>query len=165
MYEKIEKYTAEEIPGRGFEIRGVWKDDLHELHSRLVIDMDTYKIIEADAEGANIPFEICSEGLKCIKNIEGVTIGPGLNRVVNQKLTGPTGCIHLAEMVMNSVKALIQAASREIPDWIDDEVYLTRFAQWEKMYRDKCIFFSQPSVFGKDAYEKMRNSLRNPCKN
>lgn len=161
MYEKMEKYSVDAIPGRGFEIKGVWQDDVHELHTRLLVDVQKYEIVEAEVQGTSVPFAICHEGIKCIKNIEGVKIGPGLNKTVYEKLTGQNGCIHLAELVVNSIKALIQAASREIPDWMDDDAYRNKFFELEKLYRDKCVYFTQPSVYAGDACEKIQDSLRN----
>lgn len=160
MYEKTEKYSVEAIPGRGFEIKGLWMDDVHELYSRIVVDAESYEIVEAEAQGISVPFVICHEGMKCIKNVEGVKFGPGLNKTIYQKLTGQNGCIHMAELVVNSVKALIQAASREIPDWMDEDAYRNKFFEFEKLYRNKCVYFSQSSIDAPDSCEKIQNSLR-----
>ncbi|HEX3011527.1 MAG TPA: DUF2889 domain-containing protein, partial [Syntrophomonadaceae bacterium] len=147
MYEKTERYSVEAIPGRGFEIRGVWQDDVHDIHTRILVDIKSSEIAEAEAQGSSVPFAICHEGMKCIKSIEGIKIGPGLTKAVYQELTGEKGCIHLAELVVNSVKALIQAVSREIPDWMDDDAYINKFFEMEKLYRNKCVYFSQPKAY------------------
>jgi hypothetical protein len=160
MYEKTEKYSVNAIPGQGFEIKGLWMDDVHELHSRLVVNADNYEIVEAEAQGSSVPFAICHEGLKCIKKVKGIKVGPGLTKEIYQKLTGQNGCIHLAELVVNSIKALIQAASREIPDWMDEDAYRNKFFELEKLYRNKCVYFSQPALQASDSYEKIQNSLQ-----
>ncbi|MEN6348128.1 MAG: DUF2889 domain-containing protein [Syntrophomonas sp.] len=159
MYEKIEKYTIEIKPGLGFEVSGQWKDDIHDIRSHMVFDFETFKILEAEAHSFNTPFPICAQGLQSIKNIVGLEVGPGFNRQVNQKVMGRQGCVHLGELVMNSVKALVQAASREIPPWVTEEEYAQRWSDWIKMYRDRCIFFSQPGVFD-NSQEEIQNAFR-----
>jgi hypothetical protein len=160
MYEKTEKYSVNAIPGRGFEINGLWMDDVHELHTRLLIDASSYAIVEAEVQGKSVPFPICHEGMKCIKSVIGAKVGPGLTKEIYQKLTGENGCIHLAELVVNSVKALIQAASREIPDWMNEDAYRNKFFELEKLYRNKCVYFSQPATDDTISCEEIQSSLR-----
>ncbi|MBO8159946.1 DUF2889 domain-containing protein [Thermosyntropha sp.] len=159
MYEKIERYVVKIIPHKGYEVTGYWQDDIHDLKSRIVFDYKTYKIIEAEVEAEKTPFSICSEGINCIKNLIGKQVGPGFYKTVKSELMSPEGCIHVGELVMGSVKAAIQAASREIPEWVDIEDYKTRWEAWGSIYKDKCIFFAQP-----DAETKALKMLHE-CKN
>lgn len=150
MYEKTEKYQVNIVPGTGYEVHGQWKDDIHDLRSRIVFDISNFEILEAEAEGYNTPFEICNQGISSIGNIIGAKVGPGFNRLVNQKIMGKEGCVHLGELVINSVKVFLQAASREKPDWIDPDYYAERWLEWISNYRDKCIFFSLPDISQED---------------
>ncbi|HEX3011427.1 MAG TPA: hypothetical protein VHQ70_05220, partial [Syntrophomonadaceae bacterium] len=56
--------------------------------------------------------------------------------------------------------ALIQAVSREIPDWMDDDAYINKFFEMEKLYRNKCVYFSQPKAYTANSWEKIQNELR-----
>lgn len=147
MYEQSEKYAVNNVPGKGYEVLGEWKDDVHEIHTRMLFDYHTYQVLEAEATGTSTPFgEVCQVGLDKIKNMIGQQVGPGWNSRVKELLMGKEGCIHLGEMVIKSFKAGLQAASRVIPDWVDEADYSQRWAGWEMFYKDSCIYFSQPNA-------------------
>jgi len=159
MYEKFEKYTVNNVPGIGYEVWGQWKDDIHDIRSRLVFDFHSYKVLEADAQAVSIPFDICQQGIDNIKYIVGEFAGPGFNKKVRQYLMGSNGCIHLAELVGNSLKSVLQAASRETPEWVDEEEYNKRWGVWEALFKDTCIYFSQP-----DALKNLQHKVQNDFK-
>lgn len=160
MYERTERYTVEAIPNVGYEVRGEWKDDVHHIRTRMVFDYHTYKILEAEAEDISTPFAICNQGIQSIKKLIGQPVTPGFSRLVNQTVSGKEGCIHVGEMVLNSVRAGLQGASRHVPDWVDNNDYASRWANWELLYKDKCIYFSQPDAY-KDSMEKIQKNLSN----
>lgn len=147
MYEKLEKYTVNIIPNTGYEVQGQWQDDVHDIRTRILFDYYTYKILAAEATGVGTPFEVCHQGLSIIGNLVGEQVRPGFNRVVKEKVMGKNGCMHIYELVMNSIKSALQAAARQVPDWVEDDDYQTRWTGWEMLYKDKCIYFSQPGVF------------------
>ncbi len=159
MYEKFEKYTVNNIPGVGYEVLGQWKDDIHDLRSRILFDYYTYQVIDAEAHAESLPFEICQQGIDKIKNIVGLQAGPGFNQQVKQHLRGKDGCIHLAELVGNSLKSALQAASRTTPDWVDGDDYKERWAAWESLFKNTCIYFSQP-----DALKNLQHRVQNEFK-
>ena len=159
MYEKTENYKVRMIPDVGFEVSGQWKDDIHDIRSRIVFDFTSFKILEAEASAGGTPFSICPQGLDSIKNIIGLEVGAGFNRQVSQAVLGTVGCVHLGELVMNSVNSLVQAASRGIPSWVPEEEYAQRWADWIKMYKGRCIYFSQPGVF-ENSQEEIQNAFQ-----
>ncbi len=159
MYEKTERYKVETVPQSGFEVTGQWKDDLHDIHCRLLFDFESFEIIEAEAWADSTPFPICPKGLKGISRIVGSKVGPGFNRQVAANIMGQEGCVHLAELVMNSVKALVQAASRDKPEWVTAADYAQRWDDWIRMYEGQCIFFSQPGVF-ENSLEEIHSAFR-----
>ncbi len=150
MYEKVERYTVNEVPPQGYEVWGEWKDDIHDLKTRIVINIYTFKIVEAAASGEGVPFEICHQGIDKIQDIIGADIGPGFSRTVRSKIMGAEGCTHLGELMLGSVKAFLQATSRQTPDWVDQEYYESRWEEWLNYYSNQCIYFSQPNVSKKD---------------
>ncbi|MEN6325693.1 MAG: DUF2889 domain-containing protein [Syntrophomonas sp.] len=159
MYEKTENYKVCTIPEVGFEVKGLWQDDIHDIRCRIIFDFANFKILEAEATVVNTPFAICPQGVQSIKNIIGLEVGPGFNRQVKQALLGKAGCVHLCELVMNSVNSLVQASSRDIPSWIPEEEYAQRWTDWIKMYKDRCIYFSQPGVF-ENSQEEIQNAFQ-----
>ncbi len=150
MYQKVEKYTVNEIRQQGFEVLGEWKDDIHDLRTRILINIYNFKIVEAEASGDGVPFEICHQGMHKIQDIIGASIGPGFSRIVRSKIMGPDGCTHLGELMLGSVKAFIQAASRQVPDQEDEALYAARWDEWMSHYSDQCIYFSQPNISRED---------------
>ena len=144
MYEKIEKYTVNPVPNRGYEVFGQWKDDVHDLRTHILFDYQTYKIIDAKVEASGIPFDICHQGIRSLDKLIGVQVGPGFNKLVKTEVMGQQGCVHIGELVLGSVKAAVQAASRQIPEWMDPEDYTTKWAGWEALYKNQCIYFAQP---------------------
>ncbi len=158
VYERSERYTVNIVPDVGYEVRGEWQDDIHHIRTRMVFDYNTYQVLEAEAEEISTPFSICNQGIQSIKNLVGEPVTPGFSKLVNQKVAGKEGCIHVAEMVLNSVRAGLQGASRNIPEWVDDQDYANRWSNWELLYKDKCIYWSQPDAY-KDSMNKIRKTL------
>ena len=146
MYEKIEKFQVTEIPGVGFEVHGLWQDDVHDLRTRLVFDAKSFVLVEVEVEAVRIPFEVCLQGIKTIEVLKGKGIGPGFTKTVNKHVMGKEGCYHLGELVIGSVKAVIQAASRQCPEWMDEDIYSGFWTDWISRYKDLCIYFAQPNV-------------------
>lgn len=160
MYQKLEKYTVNIIPNRGYEVEGIWQDDLHDIRSRIVFDYYTYQVVEAEAATSSLPFDICRQGIEKVKNIIGLQAGPGFHRAVKERLSGSQGCIHLAELVANSMKAVLQAASRQVPDWVGEDDYGARWQAWESLYKDTCIYFSQPDALKNLQYRVQEKGKR-----
>ncbi|CFX94370.1 Protein of unknown function DUF2889 [Syntrophomonas zehnderi OL-4] len=157
MYEQSEKYKVNYIPGKGVEVLGHWKDDMHDIRTRMLIDYYTYTIMEAEVTGPVTPFgEVCQIGLDNMDKMVGVQVGPGFNKIVKQNLMGKSGCTHLGEMVINSFKAGLQAASRIVPDWVEEDDYSNRWSNWAILFKDSCIYFSQP-----DALHNLQDRVQN----
>lgn len=146
MYERMEKYVVRPIEGRGYEVVGQFKDDIHDIRTRVVFDYFTYKVVEAQADINSLPFEICKTAVQKISSLVGVEAGPGFRARVKERIGGSSGCIHLVEMMSNSLKAALQGASRQIPDWVEEEDYKRRWDMWDDFYRNTCIYFSQPNA-------------------
>jgi len=159
VYEKIESYQVEIVAGIGYEVRGKFKDDIHDLNSRIVIDVNNFTVVEAEIEAAGVPFELCHRGISNIDSIIGASVGLGFSRIVNQHIMGKQGCYHLGELVLNSVKAFLQAASREGPDWLDENEVQDRWSEWVNNYKNICIYFSQPCISPQDIQKSLGQNI------
>ncbi|MDD3897974.1 MAG: DUF2889 domain-containing protein [Syntrophomonadaceae bacterium] len=155
MYEKLERYEVNMIPDKGYEVRGQWKDDIHDIRTSIVFDYQTYDVVEAEAELVSAPFDICQEGIKAIKELVGVKAGGGYMRTIREKIMCPTGCMHVGELAEYSITAALNCAAREMPDWVDEEDYNQRWNVWQHAYKDCCIYFSQ-----EDALEKFQDDIQ-----
>lgn len=141
-YEKVEKYKVEEIPPMGYHVLGEWIDDAHHIYLDISFDFATQSIIAARAWADQTPFAICSNGFSALEKLIGTQVGAGFSRIVRQTLESPQGCVHISELVLGAVKAAIQASSRTVPDWADENEYEIRWKRWESMYKDKCVYFA-----------------------
>lgn len=157
MYSKIEEYTVKDVEGVGFEVKGRWQDDIHDLELRLVLDVHFFSIVEAELTPIRVPHELCHQGIRSLERLKGMVIGPGFSKQVNRALVGPNGCYHAAEMVVNGFKAIVQSGSRRRPDWMDEELYASRWQEWVDKYKDICVYFAQPNV----SKEEIERSILN----
>lgn len=146
MFKKQEIYRVDDVRDVGFEVTGLWEDDIHQIRSRLVLNVFSFSISEAEIEAVKVPHDVCQEGMQNIRYLKGVNIGPGFNKLVSQITNGDKGCSIVGDMVLNSIKAVIQAGSRQRPDWMDADLYRGRWAEWMEKYKDICIYFAQPDV-------------------
>lgn len=146
MFKKQELYRVESVPDVGFEVSGLWEDDIHEIRSRVVLDVFSLSISEAEVEAVRVPSKICLSGLQNIKYLRGVNIDTGFTKLVNQITSGDQGCSIIGDIVINSIKAIIQAGSRQRPEWMDAELYDSRWTEWMEKYKDICIYFAQPGI-------------------
>lgn len=156
MYEKLERYEVNLVPDKGYEVRGQWKDDIHDIRTRIVFNYLNYEVIEADAQVVSSPFEICQQGVEAIKELIGVKAGGGYMRTIREKIMSQKGCMHVGELAEYSLTAALNCAAREIPDWVDPEEYNQRWTFWQNAYKDCCIYFSQP-----DALDKFQDDITN----
>lgn len=146
MYEKQERYEVNLIPNKGYEVRGQWKDDIHDIRTRIVFDYLSYEVLEAEAEAVSAPFAICPQGLGAIKELIGKKAGSGYIRTIREKIMSPEGCMHVGELAEYSLTAALNCAAREVPAEVDPEDYDQRWAFWQNAYKNCCIYFSQPDV-------------------
>lgn len=146
MYQKYERYTVDQLEPHIYQVKGEWKDDIHDLRTSILIDIHRFQIVDAVAHSQGVPFEICHQGINKAKDIIGSDIGPGFSRTVRKIIMGPEGCTHLGELMLGSIKAFIQAASRQVPDQSLEELYAARWNEWMNHYSDGCIYFSQPDI-------------------
>lgn len=161
MYKKTEEYIVNPRPEvNGFEVIGRLKDDVHNLETRIIIDIYQFTITEASCSGDRVPFPICRQGMENIASLIGEKVGPGFNRVVRQKVMGAKGCTHTGELMLGSIKAFIQAASRETPEWVDSDYYNERWQEWIGHYSGQCVYFSQSDV-NKSEIDNMFSQNRN----
>ncbi|MGS0764967.1 DUF2889 domain-containing protein [Syntrophomonas curvata] len=156
MYEKLERYKVNLVPFRGYEVQGQWKDDIHDIRTRILFDFLSYEVLEADVEVAAAPFDICQQGVEVIKELVGLKAGNGYIRTIREKIMSQKGCMHIGELAQYSLTAALNCAAREIPEWVDPEEYNQRWTFWQQAYKDCCIYFSQP-----DALDKFQDDIKN----
>jgi len=156
LYKKMEEYEVDLVPGIGYQVIGHWKDDIHDIKTRILFNYTTYEVVEAEAEGLSIPFDVCYKGMDSIKELVGVKAGGGYIRAVRKILMGKDGCMHVGELAQNSLTAALNCVVRKTPEWADPEDFENRWKTWQTIYKDRCIYFSQEGVL-----DQFRDDLQN----
>lgn len=71
---------------------------LHGMWVRLTVD-ETMMIRACEAVSDFTPYDICPKVAANFAALAGVTIGPGFNRAVKERVGGVLGCTHLREVM------------------------------------------------------------------
>ena len=82
-------------------------DDLLKAEVCLVVQTPELEIVEASAHVDRIPPKKCLNAQDLIEGVEGVSIGPGLRKIVRGILDGDDGCSILADAVLECCNAVI----------------------------------------------------------
>lgn len=93
----------------GNAFRGVIEpgEPLHDMWLRLTVD-DELTIVAAEAAMDKFPYHICSAIAPAFAQLEGLKIGPGFSKKVQQRLGGVNGCTHLVELIRPVATAAFQ---------------------------------------------------------
>jgi hypothetical protein len=73
-------------------------DQLHGMWVRLTVD-EAMMIHACEAVSDFTPYDICPKAALSMSRLAGVSIGPGFNRAVKERIGGVLGCTHLREVM------------------------------------------------------------------
>jgi hypothetical protein len=135
------------IHGRGYKTHAEFEDFNHHIVLDMVFEFGTGLVLEADAKLLKHPFPECPHAMDAISKLIGYrAVNFGTRKEIFKMVAGPRGCTHLAELVMESINARIQAGDQLIPDWLEPEVVAERRKTWEKAWANSCIHYSDVGV-------------------
>lgn len=81
---------------------------IHDMWLRLTID-ESYAVRACEAWTARGPYPDCPRINAAFAGLAGLSIGPGWNRAVRERLGGARGCTHLVEMLAQMATTAYQA--------------------------------------------------------
>lgn len=87
-----------------------FKDNFHDIKTTIIIDCISRKITFAEAQMDLVPFDLCQEVCIKMKDLVGLEVKKGVTKAINEIIGTSTGCSHLADMAVDSVKAYAQVA-------------------------------------------------------
>jgi len=73
-------------------------DPIHGMWLRMTINEDML-ILACEAVSDHTPFAVCTGATPAFAGLAGLSIGPGFNRAVNERVGGVLGCTHLREVL------------------------------------------------------------------
>lgn len=82
-------------------------DALHGMWLRLTVD-EAMVIRGCEAVSDFTPYTICPQAAPNFALLEGLTIGPGFNRAVQERVGGVKGCTHLREVLAQMATVAFQ---------------------------------------------------------
>ncbi len=82
-------------------------DDLLRAEINLVVRPPQLEIVETNARFERAQTLSCQNASELIKDVEGVSIGPGLRKITAGLLGGPDGCSILVDAVLECANAVI----------------------------------------------------------
>jgi hypothetical protein len=138
------------VQGRGFGTHAEFEDFNHEIELDMVFEFGTGLVLEAEAKLIKYPFQECPQAINCVQSLIGYrAVNFGSRKEIFQMVSGPYGCTHMAELVMESINARIQAGDQLIPDW-DPQLAASRRQTWEKAWTNSCIHYAEPKYRTQD---------------
>lgn len=136
---------VEMVQGVGYSTHAQFIDINHDIIVDLLFELGTGKVLEARTELIKRPFPECDLAMQAINNLIGFqAVNFGSRKDIFRLVAGPQGCTHLAELVMESINARIQAADSLKPDWIDPQLLDRGYKRWENAWAGSCIHYNEP---------------------
>lgn len=87
-------------------------EPLHEMWLRLTID-ETYVVRDVEASTDAAPFNLCPVITPVFKELIGLSVGPGWQRAVRERVGGAKGCTHHVEMLGPLATVAFQTIRRD----------------------------------------------------
>ncbi len=94
---------AFELENGNLMMEATFLDPYHLIRFNMQIDPSTRKIVAAKSEMANHPHEVCPSVNERTKTLIGVEVARGVTREINKRIGGPDGCIHLREVMLETI--------------------------------------------------------------
>jgi hypothetical protein len=82
-------------------------EPLHGMWVRMTLNEDML-IVACEAVSDHTPFDVCPAAALNFSRLAGLTIGPGFNRAVNERVGGTEGCTHLREVLAQMATVAFQ---------------------------------------------------------
>ncbi|MDP2659550.1 MAG: DUF2889 domain-containing protein [Dehalococcoidia bacterium] len=131
-----------------FRAEASLKDEQHAMEATLVIRQGTMKVLQVAGSIASAPHPDCRTAVHGMQNLVGMLIQPGLFREMQSRVGGRKGCIHMNELVRESVQLV--AAHRnltEIRRMIEAGFSDKQILEWGDSVRSwTCVAVPGPSI-------------------
>ena len=126
-------------------VRGSILDQVHNISIELIVNINTMEIEAAEGQMVKVPFNTCKPALQNLNSIIGFKLDSGISRRLADTIGGKNGCIHLSEVVVETVRLAantifgIKCGGKEWREGtISDEVFWNRV---KPMLKGTCLVF------------------------
>jgi hypothetical protein len=107
----IQNMTIEAVPLDDNHIRvdGTLNDPDHHIEVYIVVAIRKREIIDVGARMLRQPYPTCNLAMKRAQGLIGMKIKPGLYQRLTVVVGGPSGCVHLVDILMAACKLAANA--------------------------------------------------------
>ncbi|MDD3654872.1 MAG: DUF2889 domain-containing protein [Desulfotomaculaceae bacterium] len=134
-----------------------FKDYFHEMKSTVTFDSDFTVILAAKAQIIKVPWDLCYEVASKMEGLAGLKIQSGIKEQVQRILGGAMGCVHLVELAMDSITAVVQL--RDFHLLPKTMPYKEKMENIRKMYKGICHTYSSNDKNPKLLRENLQSQL------
>ena len=133
---------------------------IHNMIIRILVGGMPLSILDAEAEMATVPNELCSSTLDSIKEIIGLKIKGGFGENVHRRIGGVKGCVHLTHLIVTMGQEAVHGAwinemMRKTPD---QEFYID--AESEGLLINSCSLWRKDGPLVKEFAEFFKKRER-----
>lgn len=89
--------------------QGVFIDSHHELVLSMTVNMNNFKVLEAEGELRRAPHQDCISTDERVKNLIGIDLTHNVRRQILRAVGEEAGCTHFTELALECVKGIKQA--------------------------------------------------------
>ena len=131
-------------------------EPVHDLSVRITID-DNMEVREAVASMDRTAHDLCIGAQPNFKNLAGLSIGPGWNRMVRERIGHGQGCTHIIEMLAQMASGTMQAMWSRKPG---EKREMPRVAEREmpKGMLNSCFAYREEGEFIRDFFPAQHRS-------
>ncbi|MDO8691088.1 MAG: DUF2889 domain-containing protein [Dehalococcoidia bacterium] len=134
--------------GGVFRAKASLRDGQHTMEASLAIQEGTMKVLEVAGSITSAPHPDCRTAVEGMQNLVGMLVQPGLFREMQSRVGGRKGCIHMNELIRESVQLV--AAHRnltEIRRMIEAGFTDNQIVEWGDSVRTwTCVAVPGPSI-------------------
>lgn len=116
-------------------------DPAHEIKVAIYYLIPEGVISDARAEFIRYPWDVCPQAAMVMSRIVGMSLGRGLRMKIEESVGKKDGCSHMADLVVEAIKGLVQAQFRIRYRDLDPE---QRAEAARTDLKGTCLAFSNP---------------------
>ena len=107
----LQNMTIEAVPldDNNIRVDGTLKDPDHHIEVYIVVAIRKREIIDVGARMLRQPYRTCNLAMKRAHGLIGMKIKPGLYQKLTIVVGGPSGCVHLVDILMAACKLAANA--------------------------------------------------------
>jgi hypothetical protein len=103
------KIEAVPLDEEHLRVDGILKDPDHHIEVYIVVAVRKREIIDVGARMLRQPYPTCNQAMKRAQGLIGMKIKPGLYQRLAVVVGGPSGCVHLVDILMAACKLAANA--------------------------------------------------------